>query len=124
MMTDRLPFPNRTELERLRSEVDEAAHRRPLVAAVRETPAAPAYGEPQRDAINSLVDGIVRDVTEKIADLRSKLDNIEQTVLEGAADTKAKLQDHVRTMIRINDEVVHMAEVIRDMASAHHDGRS
>lgn len=130
-MNDRLPrtpFPNQAEAERLRSyadRVDDAATgRRPIIAAVREPPAPPAYGEPQRDAINSLVDGIVRDITEKITELRAKLDRIEQTVLEGAADTKHKLQDHVRTCIRINDEVVHMAEVIRDMTASHNDGHS
>ena len=123
-MNDRPPFPNRSEIERLRDQVDSAAHRRPAIAAVKETPPPPAYGEPQRDAINSLVDGIVRDITEKISELRGKLDRIEQAVLEGAADTKARLQDHVRTCILINDEVVHMADVIRDMTVAHHDGHS
>jgi hypothetical protein len=125
-MNDRMPrpFPNRTELERLRADVDEAANRRPAVAAVKETPNPPAYGEPQRDAINSLVDGIVRDITEKIAELRGKLDRIEANVLEGAAETKGRLQDHIRTCIRINDEVVHMADVIRDMTATHHDGQS
>lgn len=126
-MTDRAPFPNKVESERLRAftdQVDTAAHRRPAIAAIKDTPQPPAYGEPQRDAINSLVDGIVRDITEKITELRGKLDRIEQTVLEGAAETKGRLQDHIRTCIRINDEVVHMADVIRDMTASTHDGHS
>jgi hypothetical protein len=114
----RAPFPNRAETERLKSFVDEAAHRQPrhVVMAAAERAEPPGYGEPQRDAINSMIDGVLRDISHKIGELRSTLDEIEQTVLTSAAEAKAILQEHVRTCIRVEDEVRHMARVVADMA--------
>jgi hypothetical protein len=76
----------------------------------------PSYGGPQRDAINSVVDGIVGDICSKIGDLRKTLDAIEQAVLQSAAKSKHTLNEHVSTCVRINDEVVHMREVVAELA--------
>jgi hypothetical protein len=75
----------------------------------------PAYGGPQRDAINSVVDGIVGDICNRIVDLRKMLDAIEQQVLESAAKSKAALNDHVGICVRINDEIRHMQTVIEEL---------
>lgn len=78
----------------------------------------PAYGGPQRDAINSVVDNIVGDICGKIDALRKTLDAIEQQVLEGAAGAKTALQDQVLICVRVNDEITHMQEVIADIQAA------
>lgn len=78
----------------------------------------PSYGGPQRDAINSVVDGVVNDICAKIAELRKQLDAIEQQVLESAADTKHHLQDHVSICVRINDEITHMKDVVAEISDA------
>lgn len=75
----------------------------------------PSYGGPQRDAINSVVDGIVGDICTKIGTLRHTLDDLEQQVLEGAATAKHALQDHVQVCIRVNDEVERTRIVIDDI---------
>lgn len=102
-------------LTHLMEEIDRASgatdYGKPVV---RETP--PVYGGPQRDAISSVVDGIVGDICSKIADLRTTLDTIEQTVLQSAAKSKHALNEHIATCVRINDEVVHMRGVITDLA--------
>ena len=75
----------------------------------------PSYGGPQRDAINSVVDGIVSDLCSKIAALRHVLDDIEQQVLEGAAGAKHTLHDQVQVCIKVNDEITHMQRVIDEI---------
>jgi hypothetical protein len=76
----------------------------------------PTYGGPQRDAINSVVDGIIGDICEKVVELRKLLDQIEQQVLQSAAKSKHTLNEHVALCIKINDEVMHAREVITDLA--------
>lgn len=78
----------------------------------------PTYGGPQRDAINSVVDNIVSDICGKINDLRKTLDEIEQQVLEGAAGAKHALQDHISICVRVNDEFVHMQDVIAEIKAS------
>lgn len=106
-------------VRQISAEIDKFGQRhftRPEVAAVpQRAMAPPSYGEPQRDAVNSIVDGIVRDISEQIAALRSQLDEIEQQVLEGAAKSKAALQGQIGVCVRINDEISHMTKVIADM---------
>jgi hypothetical protein len=93
----------------LANEFGEAANARGLV-----TP--PAYGGPQRDAINACVDNIVDDICGKVGELRKTLDAIEAAVLQSAARSKAMLNDHVGICIRVNDEIRHMREVVEDLA--------
>lgn len=117
------PFPNdeeRTRLEQTFNQIDEAARQRD-VAARPMTP--PAYGEPQRDAIASVVDSIVRDVTEKINTVRKQLDALEQQVLTGAANAKASLIEQIAVSIRVNDEITHMGDVIDEIAKRFSDDR-
>jgi hypothetical protein len=77
----------------------------------------PSYGEPQRNAIDSVVDGIVGDLCKKIGDLRKTLDDIEQQVLEGAAGAKRVLLDHILVCVRVNDEIVHMQDVVKEIGN-------
>jgi hypothetical protein len=87
-----------------------------ITAASSRSAAIPSYGGPQRDAINSVVDGVVRDLCEKIGHLRGKLDDIEQRILEGAAGAKAALTEHVGVCVRIDAEIKHMNDVIDEIA--------
>jgi hypothetical protein len=75
----------------------------------------PGYGSPQRKAIDSMVEGVVADLCDKISILRKTLDEIEQHVLEGASFAKSKLKDHVTLCVRVNDEITHMREVIAEL---------
>ena len=78
----------------------------------------PSYGGPQRDAINSVVDNIVGDICGKVAELRKTLDAIEQQVLEGAASAKTALHEHIQTCVKVNDEILHMQEVIEQIRTS------
>ena len=82
--------------------------------------AAPAYGEPQRDAINSIVDGILQDLIGKIHELQRQLREIEQAAIESAAASKERLQDHVAVCIKATEEVNRLADVIGRMRGIHH----
>jgi hypothetical protein len=75
----------------------------------------PGYGGPQRDAINSVIDGLVSDICRDIADLRRTLDDIEQQVLEGAATSKHHLADQVQICVCVKDEITHMQRVVADI---------
>jgi hypothetical protein len=99
-MTTATPFP--------RNELNTAVRAQPDIRP-------PTYGAPQRDAINSVVDNIVQDISAKISELRKTLDAIEQQVLEGAALTKHALQDHVDVCVKVNDEISHMQRVVEDI---------
>jgi hypothetical protein len=77
--------------------------------------AAPSYGGPQRDAINSVVDGIVGDICKDVQDVHRMLDDVEQQVLESAAAAKARLQEHVGVCVSVKDEIQHMRRVIDDI---------
>lgn len=76
----------------------------------------PSYGGPQRDAINSVIDGIVGDICGKIEALRKMLDQIEQEVLTSAGKSKHSLSEHVSVCTSINDEILHMREVIAELS--------
>jgi hypothetical protein len=76
---------------------------------------APGYGSPQRDAINSVVDGIVSDICSEIAAMRVLLDEVEQQILEGAAASKHRLNDHVGVCVSVKDEITHMKRVVLDI---------
>lgn len=116
MHMQRSPKPDTNQLGTYLDAVDKAA------TPPRQDIAAPTYGGPQRDAINSVVDGIVGDICSKVADLRKMLDTIEQQALQSAAKSKHRLNEHVETCVKINDEIVHMREVVADlMEAASHD---
>jgi hypothetical protein len=96
-----------TRLDRATQAIDNAIAKQRLTA--------PAKGEPQRDAINSIVDGIVQDVVAKIADLRRQLDDMEQAVIESAATSKARLQAQVLICIKASEEVNRIAGAVARM---------
>lgn len=100
-------------IDRVMDELDRAAG---LDRLPPRQEIAPSYGGPQRDAIASVVDGIVGDICSKIEALRKMLDVIEQQVLQSAAKSKHSLNDHVATCVRLNDEITHTREVIDEIA--------
>jgi hypothetical protein len=75
----------------------------------------PAYGEPQRDAIASVVDGIVTDLCAKIHELRAMLDSLEQRTITSAANSKGSLNDHVKRCGRLNDQLAAMRAVVEEL---------
>jgi len=100
----------------LSEQLDQPHMRRTPIPAPEIRP--PSYGGPQRDAINSVVDQIVGDIIGKITELRKTLDEIETQVLHGAAGAKTALQDHIGVCVKINDEVMHMREVIEEIRAS------
>jgi hypothetical protein len=76
---------------------------------------APAYGGPQRDAINSVVDNLVGDICEEIDALRLTLDEIKQQVLEGAAKAKVHLAEQVDICASVKDEIARAKRVAADI---------
>lgn len=83
--------------------------------APRAPEAAPSYGGPQRDAINSVADGIAADLCEKIAALRQTLDAIEQQILTSAVKAKHALNAHVEVCQKVHDEMSRMRRVVADL---------
>jgi hypothetical protein len=75
----------------------------------------PTFGGPQRDAINSVVDGLVSEICADIGKLRITLDEVEQQVLEGAAHAKQRLNDQVQICVSVKDEITHMNRVVADI---------
>jgi hypothetical protein len=76
---------------------------------------APAYGGPQRDAINSVVDNLVGDICAEIDALRLALDDIKQQVLEGAAKAKVHLTEQVEIYASVKDEIARAKRVAADI---------
>lgn len=95
-----------------RARLDRATAQIDTITKIRR---APAQGEPQRDAINSIVDGIVQDVVAKITELRRQLDEMEQAVIESAATSKARLQAQVLICIKASEEVNRVGAAIAKM---------
>lgn len=77
---------------------------------------APGFGQPQREAINSVVDSLVADLCRDIGDVRLLLDKVEQGVIEGAAKAKHMLVEHVGVCTSVKDEITHMRRVVDDIA--------
>ena len=102
----------RPRIQEYVDQVDDAAADRQVTTAPL-TP--PAYGQPQNDAINSVFDGIVQDLSRKLGELRARLDEIEQLMLTGAAKAKVALQEQISLCVRIDDEINHAAKVIAEL---------
>jgi hypothetical protein len=75
----------------------------------------PSYGEPQRTAINSVIDNVCTDICEKVQNCRKVLDEIEQAVLTSAASAKSTLAEHISVCTHLNDELIHMRRIIEDI---------
>lgn len=115
-MLARQPFPNEQERARLEAieRIDQAANRPAIVPPPQVQP--PEYGGPQRDAINSLVDGVVRDVIENIAALRKQLTALEQQVLVSSAAAKATLNEQVNVCARVTEETARIGDIMDQVA--------
>lgn len=100
-----------------RNRIHEVTDETRALASVSKT-LPPSYGEPQREAINSVIDNIVQDISRKIDDLRKQLDDIEQQVLTGAAKNKIALQGQINVCVRVNDEITHMRAVVEEIAAS------
>jgi hypothetical protein len=98
---------NGNDITRVKGEIDRIVQ-------------GPAYGAPQRDAINSVIDGIAGNLCSEITALRKELDLIEQRALTSAAGEKHKLSEHVSDAAVLHDAVGRLREVISGLAQAHH----
>jgi hypothetical protein len=114
MNMQRPPRKSPEELSRFVDEVDRAAGDLPRNLDVQP----PTYGGPQRDAINSVVDGIVGDICTKISELQRSLKTIEDQVLQSAAKSKHSLNEHVVLCVKLNDEIRHAQDVINELKIA------
>lgn len=101
----RRPTPELTEAL---NEIDRAVTRQQDL-----TP--PDYGSPTRQAIESVVNGLVSNLCVEIGKLRKELDLIEQRAISSASKSKHALTEHVLTCERINQEVGHMRDVITEL---------
>jgi hypothetical protein len=99
-------------------EVTEEINTQRAASPATRTMLPPGYGDPQRDAINSVVDNVVQDISRKIDDLRKQLDALEQQVLVGAAKSKLALHGQIQVCVRVNDEITHMGAVIEEIAAS------
>jgi hypothetical protein len=102
----------RADLAHSYDQIDFATAR---AAPARPEATPPSYGGPQRDAINSVADGIVGDICNRIATLRRTLDVLEQQILTSAAEAKHALNAHVVICQTVNDEVARMRRVVADL---------
>jgi hypothetical protein len=78
-------------------------------------PAPPTYGAPQRDAIKSVMDGILGDICNNITELRRALDEIEGQVLQGIADAKHVLEKQIGVCSCIKDEIGHLKRTVAEL---------
>lgn len=84
----------------------------------------PVHGGAQRDAIGAMVDAVIRDICNHIAELRQLLDDTEQQILEGAAAAKHHLTEQINLCNQVKDELKHMQTVIEDIGEREKDARS
>jgi len=98
---------HKTELDRLN---------RATVSAERRDLAPPSFGEEHRGAIDSIVTGLVGNLSKRIEELRNILSQIEQQVLTSAERAMSRLEDHVAICVRVDDEIRAMRVVIDDLA--------
>jgi len=106
----RAPQQQHTPFDRL----DEVAPRPQLVPAAQVE--APGFGGPQRDAIASIVDGVVSDVIANIQALQKQLKALEDHVLVSAANAKAALTAQVEVCARVREETANIGEIVKDIA--------
>ncbi|MGX1171255.1 uncharacterized small protein (DUF1192 family) [Bradyrhizobium sp. USDA 372] len=110
----------RDRLAALRDEIDRSATRlhgaRPLPVQPQPMVQPPAYGAPQRDAINALVDKVVSEVCERIAELKKQLDALQQQVLVGGAATKVTLNEQIDACMRVHDETNRIGDAVSEIA--------
>jgi prephenate dehydratase len=75
----------------------------------------PSHGEPERDAIGSLVDKISVDLGQRVKEIREMLDQIEQQALQSAAGAMGTLKDHVAVCDKLSAEVLRMKAVVSEI---------
>lgn len=76
----------------------------------------PGYGEPQRDAIASIVDGVVQEVIDSIKALQSRLTALEDQVLVSAAAAKDTLNKQVEVCSRVREQTAQISGVVDEIA--------
>lgn len=76
---------------------------------------SPRIGEPERDAINSIIDGGVQILCEKITELQTRMEELKQQALNRAADAKALLNETVSVYAKISDEIAHATIVLAEI---------
>jgi hypothetical protein len=129
----RQPFPNAEEHRRLsaiKERVDAASARPQQYGAIADAMTGvvtkaqhhepmvqpPGYGAPQRDAIASIVDGVVEQVIDTIRELQTQLKALEDQVLVSSAAAKVTLNTQVEVCAAVREETEHMREIIDGIA--------
>jgi len=107
----RQPFPNEQERERLNRIDDAVAKLSPPPLQV----VAPGYGEPQRDAIASLVDAGTRDAVEAIDALIDHLGKMRDQLVVSGDTAKDILNRRVEVVARIRDQTKRAAEEAKEI---------
>jgi hypothetical protein len=98
----------------LKDRIDRVTH--PVHREPAQELSPPSFGAEHRGAIDSIVTGLVGNLSKRIADLHAVLDQIEQSVLSSAERAKSRLEDHVAVCVRVDDEIRAMKSVVEDLA--------
>jgi hypothetical protein len=75
----------------------------------------PSKAEVTRDAVTSIVDGVLADASKSMASLRKALDSVETLTLENAAHIKGELQEHVELSIRVLEESERVTALVEQL---------
>ena len=76
---------------------------------------APTKAAATRDAVASIVDGVLADAGKSMASLRKALDDVEALTLENAAHIKGELQEHVDLSIRVLEESERVTALVEQL---------
>ena len=96
-------MPERARLAEMARQIDQVAGVATISPPAKQVE-PPGYGVPQRDAIASIVDGVVRDVIENIKALQAELAKLEDQVLVSAAAAKDALNKQVEVCSRVREQ--------------------
>jgi uncharacterized protein YaaN involved in tellurite resistance len=75
----------------------------------------PPYGAAARQAVSAVVDGVVAEMSNRIAELRRKIDTMEQSMLANATAVKASLETHIAMCGNVGDEIGRISTLVDDM---------
>jgi len=75
----------------------------------------PTKSTASRDAVSSIVDGVLAEASKSMKELRKGLDTVESLMLENAAHIKGELQEHVDLSTRILEESERVGELVSEL---------
>lgn len=75
----------------------------------------PTRAAVSRDAVSSIIDGVLADAASSLAALRKSLDQVEALALQNAAAIKGELQEHVDLSIRVLEESERVSALVEQL---------